>query len=59
MKSRELHRRFISAGWRYDHAKGSHYYYIKDGVISEPIPYHGSQEIPTGLAYKILKKYGI
>lgn len=59
MKSRELHRRFIRGGWKYDHAEGSHYFYRKDGVLSEPIPYHGAHEIPTGLANKIIKKYGI
>ncbi|MBR6879437.1 MAG: type II toxin-antitoxin system HicA family toxin [Bacteroidales bacterium] len=39
MKYKELHRRFIKAGWRFDHAEGSHYFYVKDGVLSEPIPY--------------------
>lgn len=59
MKYTELHRRFIRAGWRFDHAVGSHYFYVKDTQITEPIPYHGAHEIPKGLANKILKRYGI
>ncbi|MBR5921309.1 MAG: type II toxin-antitoxin system HicA family toxin [Bacteroidales bacterium] len=59
MKYTELHRRFIRAGWKFDHAEGSHYFYVKNGNLSEPIPYHGSHEIPTGLASKLIKRYGI
>lgn len=59
MKSRELHNRFIKAGWRFDHAEGSHYFYVKDGELSEPIPYHGAKEMGKGLALKIIKKYGL
>ena len=42
MKSTELHRRFIKAGYKFDHAEGSHYFYIKNGVLTEPVPYHGA-----------------
>ncbi|MDE6127258.1 MAG: type II toxin-antitoxin system HicA family toxin [Muribaculaceae bacterium] len=59
MKSKELHNRFIKAGWRFHHAEGSHYFYIKDGTLSEPIPYHGAKEMGKGLALKIIKRYGI
>lgn len=59
MKSKELHNKFIKAGWKYDHAEGSHYFYIKDGILSEPIPYHGAKEIGKGLALKLIKKYGL
>lgn len=59
MKSNELHRRFIKAGYKYHHAEGSHYFYIKDGVLTEPIPYHGSHEMGTGLANKLIRKYGV
>lgn len=59
MKYTELHKRFISAGWKYLYAEGSHYFYEKDGKKSEPIPYHGSKEIGKGLANKLIKKYGI
>lgn len=59
MKSKELHRRFIKAGWVFDHAEGSHYYYVKNGVMTEPIPYHGAKEMGTGIANKIIRKYGV
>ncbi len=38
MKYSELHRRFVKAGWTFDHAEGSHYFYTKNGVMTEPIP---------------------
>ena len=53
MKYSELHRRFVKAGWTFDHAEGSHYFYTKNGVMTEPIPYHGSHEIGKGLANKL------
>lgn len=59
MKYTELHRRFQKAGYKYDHAEGSHYFYTKDGVLTEPIPYHGSHEIAKGLANKLIKKYKV
>lgn len=59
MKYSEMHRRFIRAGWNFDHAEGSHYFYIKEGVLSEPIPYHGAKEMPTGLASRLIKRYGV
>lgn len=59
MKYRELHNRFVKAGWKMHHAEGSHYFYEKDGILSDPIPYHGAKEIGTGLANKLIKKYGV
>ena len=59
LKSSELHRRFTKASWKFDHAEGSHYFYVKDGVMSEPIPYHGSKEMGIGLANKLIRRYGI
>ncbi len=59
MKYRELHNKFLSKGWRFHHAAGSHYFYIKDGVLTEPIPYHGAKEIGTGLALRLIRKYGL
>ena len=47
------------AGYKFDHAEGSHYFYIKDGVMTEPIPYHGAKEMGTGIANKLIRKYGI
>lgn len=59
MKYKELHNKFIKAGWRFHHAEGSHYFYEKDGKMSEPIPYHGAKEIGKGLANKLIKKHGV
>lgn len=59
MKYTELHKKFIKAGWKFHHAEGSHYYYIKDGKLSEPVPYHGAKEIGKGLAIKLIKRHGI
>lgn len=59
MKYSELHRRFLRAGYKYDHAEGSHYFYIKDGKLTEPIPFHGSHEIGKGLANKLIRKYKV
>lgn len=31
MKYSELHRKIIQAGWKFNHAAGSHYYYTEEG----------------------------
>lgn len=59
MKYTEFHRRIKSKGWSFHHAEGSHYFYIKDGILSEPVPYHGSKEIPEPLRKKIAKGLGL
>jgi predicted RNA binding protein YcfA (HicA-like mRNA interferase family) len=59
MKSKELHRRFIKAGYKFDHAEGSHYFYMKNGQLTEPIPYHGAKEMFQPLVDKLIRKYGI
>lgn len=59
MKYSEMHRRFVWAGWKFDHAEGSHYFYKMNGILSEPIPYHGAKEMPKGLANKLIKRYGV
>lgn len=28
MKYKEFHRKIVAAGWKFDHAEGSHYFYI-------------------------------
>ena len=57
MKYTELHRRFTKAGYKFDHAEGSHYFYIKNGVLTEPVPYHGAKEMPQPLANHLIRKY--
>ena len=60
MKSTELHRLFIKRGYKFDHAEGSHYFYRdKDGKLTEPVPFHGAKEMGTGLANKLIRKYGL
>ncbi|HBJ76770.1 MAG TPA: toxin-antitoxin system, toxin component, HicA family protein [Porphyromonadaceae bacterium] len=44
MKYSEFHRQIVRKGWQFDHAEGSHYFYKKEGFLSEPIPYHGAKE---------------
>ncbi len=59
MKSKELHRRFTKAGWKFDHAEGSHYFYTKGGVLTEPVPYHGAKEMPQPLVNHLIRKYKV
>lgn len=59
MKYTEFHRKIKQNGWKYSHADGSHYFYIKDGKLSEPVPYHGAKEIPEPLKRKIARNMGL
>ena len=59
MKYSELHRLIKKNSWEYSHAKGSHYFYKKDGQLSPPVPFHGSKEIGKGLEKKIIKEMGL
>jgi mRNA interferase HicA len=56
MKYPEFHRLITKNGWFYSHSAGSHYFYIKDGVLSPPVPFHGSKEIGEGLKKKLIKQ---
>jgi predicted RNA binding protein YcfA (HicA-like mRNA interferase family) len=47
------------SGWKFSHAEGSHYFYVKDGVLSQPVPYHGAKEIGEGLKRKLVKELGL
>lgn len=59
MKSSELHRIIQRGGWKFLKQDGtSHRFYEKAGQII-CVPYHGSKEMPTGTANKILKAAGI
>jgi predicted RNA binding protein YcfA (HicA-like mRNA interferase family) len=60
MKSSELERSVIRAGWIQFRQTGSHRFYkhsIHKGVLV--IPFHGAKEVPKGTALSILKKAGI
>ncbi len=60
MKSSELLRLLKQDGWFEKRQKGSHIimtHPTKDGMLI--VPSHGSAEVGTGLASKILKQAGI
>jgi len=59
MKYSEFHRKIVKNGRKFSHVEGSHYFYIKNGILSEPIPFHGSKEIYEPLRIKIAKSMGI
>ena len=59
MKYSEFHRKILAAGWKFSHAEGSHYFYKKNGKLSEPVPYHGAKEFPEPLRRKIARAMGI
>ena len=55
MKYSEFHRKIIRNGWTFSHAEGSHYFYKKDGKLSQSIPFHGATEMGNGLIRKLTK----
>ena len=60
MKSSELLRLLKQDGWIEKRQKGSHIimtHATKDGLLV--VPNHGSAEVGTGLANKLLKQAGI
>ena len=59
MKYSEFHRIIERNGWKFSYAKGSHYFYIKNGVVSQPVPNHGAKEIGEGLRKKIIREMGL
>ena len=59
MKYSEFHRKIVKNGWMFSYAEGSHYFYVKDGKLSPPIPYHGSKEIYEPLRRSISRQMGI
>jgi mRNA interferase HicA len=57
MKSSELVRKYQQAGWIEIRKTGSHKIFKNPNTgETVPVPYHGSKEVPTGLARKLLKK---
>lgn len=59
MKYKEFHQKIKKGGWKYHHAEGSHYFYEKDGKLSQPVPFHGAKEIPEPLRKKIARELGV
>ena len=58
MKSSELNKLILAAGWRVVRQSGSHVIYEKDGRVY-PVPFHGSKEVGKGLEMKIRKEMGL
>lgn len=55
MKSTEFHRLVRANGWEIIRHAGSHIVY-KKGLMTYPVPYHGSKELGTGLEKKMRKE---
>jgi predicted RNA binding protein YcfA (HicA-like mRNA interferase family) len=60
MKSSDLLRRLLAAGWVVERQSGSHKI-LRHPTKPDPIifPAHGSKEMATGTAAHILKKAGL
>lgn len=57
MKSSELIRKFEKAGWEEIRQTGSHKIFKHPkNQLTISVPFHGSKEVPTGTAKKILKQ---
>lgn len=60
MKSSELLRKLQRAGWVVDRQTGSHMMMTHPTLPGQlVVPNHGSQEVGTGLANKLLKAAGL
>ena len=55
MKYSEFHRKIVKHGWKFVSATGSHYFYERNGVKSQPVPFHGAQEMGEGLRKKLIR----
>ncbi len=55
ISGKEMLRRYLLAGWRLQHIKGSHHRLEKNGG-HETIPVHGNQDLGKGLERKLLKR---
>ena len=53
VKYKEFHRKIIQGGWRFHHTEGSLYFCERGGILSQPVPYYGSKEIPQPLRKKM------
>lgn len=60
MNAKDLISLLEKAGFEFDRSPASsHRIYKKKGFPQISVPYHGSKDIPIGLANKILKQAGI
>ena len=60
MKSSELIKKFEKGGWLEVRQSGSHKIFTHpESKFTISVPSHGSKEVPTGLAKKLLKQAGL
>lgn len=59
MKSSELHRLILRNGWEKFRQRGSHIIYVKDGKLSKPVPYHGSDEVGHKTEKEVKREMGL
>ena len=60
MKSSELIRMFQKSGWIELRQSGSHKIFKHpESEFTISVPSHGSKEVPTGLAKKLIKQAGL
>lgn len=60
MKSSELIKKFEKGGWIEIRQSGSHKIFKNPkSQLTISVPSHGSKEVPTGLAKKLLKQAGL
>lgn len=57
MKDKDLLKLLKKNGWVVVRIEGSHHI-LKKGALTETLPIH-SQDVPTGLLHKILKRTGL
>jgi len=59
MKSSELHRLIRRNGWKVVRQRGSHIIYEKDGKLSKPVQYHGSNEVGHKTEKEVKREMGL
>jgi len=60
MKSSELYKKLIKAGWYEIRQTGSHKILMHDNYTNTiTFPYHGSKEVAKGLEIALLKQAGL
>jgi len=59
MKYKEFHKKIEQNGWKYSYAEGSHYFYVKNGKLSPPVPFHGAKEMYEPLRKSIARQMGL
>lgn len=58
MKSEELIRKMLKAGWKHVRTKGSHHIFEKEGEPRSIVVPHPTKDLATGTLRKIVKQLG-